>query len=309
MSNPVDKKQDIPFMRTRGYFVFLSVLYILVALYFMAVKGFNFGVDFKGGIKLVYEFSEPTSDGSLREKLESLHLGEIQVVRFGSASANSFLIKVKHQEGRELASEITLQLTSSFGADRVKLLSEESVGPKVGAELRTRGLWAMVITWFLILIYIGFRFDFLFAPGAVVALIHDVIVPLGFFSFFHKEINLPILAAFLTIIGYSINDTIVIYDRIRENLKKLPSSMPLPDIIDRSLTETLSRTIVTSLTVFFAMGILFYLGGAVLHDFAFCMLMGVVSGTYSTIFMASPVYLLLHRLFPGTGMSRGGKRS
>lgn len=295
-----------PFMKYKWYFITVSLLFVSFSFWSMATKGFNWGVDFLGGIKLVYQFGAPVGEGKIRDQLGEMNLGDAQVVRFGEANQNQYLIKVKFQEGRSLTNEITSKLQAVDPT--LTLISEENVGPKVGAELRKKGVMAVILTWVLILIYIGLRFDFLFAPGGIVALIHDVVIPMGFFSYLGIEFNLPILAALLTIIGYSINDTIVIYDRVRENLRKLPSSLPLEEVIDRSVTETMSRTIVTSLTVFFVMFVLFFMGGAVLHDFAFCMLLGVLFGTYSTIFIANPVYLGLQKLFPHLGMARLGRK-
>ena len=289
-------------MKNKVPFILVSVCVIAAGIFVMMTKGFNFGVDFKGGVKLVTQFSDETSEGNLREILEPLELGEVQVVSFGRKADNQFLIKVKHHEGREISQEVSGKLRESHPT--VTILSEETVGAKVGGELRRKGFFALILASILILVYVGIRFDFLFAPGAVLALVHDVLVPTSIFAFLGLEINLPILAAALTIIGYSINDTIVIYDRIRENLRKLPPSLPLTDLIDRSLTETLSRTIVTSLTVFFAVLVLYLLGGAVLKDFSFYMLIGVVAGTYSTLFIATPTYLLLCQLFPKKGLMR-----
>lgn len=301
-------------MRFKWIFISISLVLVLGSLFFIAMHGMNFGVDFKGGIKLVYQFQTSPDDRllgdeNIRTLLEPLGLGDTQIVRFGKESDNSFLIKTKFQENRDVQKEITSFLGKELGQEKVILLSEESVGPRVGADLRKRGTFAIVLTWILILIYIGWRFDFLFAPGAVVALLHDVIVALGFFTLFHKEFSLSILAAVLTLIGYSVNDTIVIYDRVRENLRKLPVSVPLADLVNVSVNETLSRSIITSLTVLFAMIILFIFGGGVIHDFAFFMIVGVIAGSYSTIFIASPVYLALHKLFPKKGIVRGtGKR-
>ncbi|OGQ06680.1 MAG: protein-export membrane protein SecF [Deltaproteobacteria bacterium RIFCSPLOWO2_12_FULL_40_28] len=291
-----------PFMRYRWHFFSVSILFMLASFYMLAFKGFNFGVDFKGGIKLVYQFKENVSENKIREVMEGLSLGEAQIVIYGKKEDNTYLLKVKDQPGRNLPKEISENLSKNTSLSSFTLISEEFVGPKVGAELRRRGFFAIVLTWLLILVYIGFRFDFLFAPGAVIALLHDVMITIGFFIFFGKEFNLPILAALLTITGYSINDTIVIYDRVRENLKKLPSSTPLGDILDQSISETMSRTIVTSLTVLFAVLILYFLGGAVLHDFAFSMIVGIIAGTYSTVFIASPCYLGLCHLFPHQGI-------
>ncbi|MBI2339545.1 MAG: protein translocase subunit SecF [Deltaproteobacteria bacterium] len=298
-----------PFMKWKWHFISISIVLGILSVTFMIERGLNLGVDFRGGIKLVYKFKEPTGDGRIRGLIEGLNVGDVQVVRFGVETENSFLIKIKQQEGREIVKEIMARLNQTLGPDGFTLLSEEMVGAKVGADLRKRGFFAMGLTWLLMLVYIGWRFDFLFSPGAIVALLHDVIISLGFFVFFGKEFNLPILAAVLTLIGYSVNDTVIIFDRIRENLKKLPASVPLSDLVNRSVNETLSRTVITSLTVLFAMVVLFLFGGGVIHDFAFFMVVGAIVGSYSTIFIASPVYLAFNRLFPHRGLVRGiGKR-
>lgn len=296
----------VPFMKFKGLFISLSVFLILTTFYFAVTKGINFGVDFKGGIKMVYQFEEDVGDGRIRDALEPLQLGDFQVVRYGKPEEKTYLIKAKSGENSDVGSLVTARLVETMG--RATQLSEETVGPKVGSELRERGILAMLLTWVFMLIYVGFRFDFLFAPGAVIALIHDVLIGFGFFIFFGKEVNLPILAAALTLIGYSVNDTIVTYDRVRENLRKLPSSLPLADLVNRSIHETMRRTIFTSLTTLFVMIVVFFVGGAVLHDFAFFMVVGVVAGTYSTIFIATPSYLLFARWFPHRGMLRSSKR-
>ncbi len=300
-------RTKFPFMKLRFFFLALSTLFFSLSIFFITKHGFNFGVDFTGGVKLVYKFQTPIGDDKLRSLIAPVGQGEAQIVRFGNGTENSFLIKVRFQEGRDISKEITAELEKQLGASEVTLLSEETVGPNVGADLRRRGIFAVALTMLLILVYIGWRFDFLFSPGAIVALIHDTAVALGFFTFFHKEFNLPILAAVLTLIGYSNNDTIIIYDRVRENLKKLSSNIPLVDLIDISLNETLSRTIVTHLTVLFAMVVLFVFGGGVIHDFAFFMIVGVVVGSYSSIFIASPIYLALHKIFPTKGIVRSKK--
>lgn len=302
MSQPAAQMEPvkIPCMKYKWVFMGVSSVLTLISLFLIFKHGINYGVDFKGGVKSVYQFSKPVGDDELRKSLATEDLGDVELVQFGQAKDNQYLFKVKYQEGKNMADLVT---TALHKVDpQVSRLSEETVGPKAGAELRKRGLMAVILTWILILVYIGFRFDFLFAPGAVIALIHDLTITLGFFTFFHKEFNLPILAAFLTILGYSINDTIIVYDRIREKFKKVPASWPISYVMDKSINETFSRTIVTSLTVLFAMVVLFILGGGVLHDFAFCMIVGVVTGTYSSIFVASPVSLGFYNLFPAKGM-------
>ncbi len=290
-------------MKYKWPFLLVSIFFVCASLYEITVKGFNYGVDFIGGTKIVYSFQDKVAAKDIREATEGLDLGDVQVVQFGGDPAqNQYMLRTKYIEGKNVSDILTGAITQKFGADKVSVLSQEVVGPTVGRDLQIKGIWAVILTCVLILIYVGFRFDAMFAPGGVIALIHDVVVCAGVFAFLGKEFNLPILAALLTILGYSINDTIVIYDRVRENITRLPKSATTVEIIDISVTETMSRTIVTSLTVFFVLLVIFLFGGSVLHDFAFCMLIGVVFGSYSTIFIASPVYVWMQQLFPHRGM-------
>ncbi|MBX7148901.1 protein translocase subunit SecF [bacterium] len=305
---PSTTKFHFPFMQFRNYFMVLSLVFVILGVYAMVNKGFNYGIDFMGGVKLVYKFSNPIGDSDIRRALEKINLADAEVVRFGDAKDNSYLIKVRTLENKDTAKEVTDKLTQELSTQKITLLSEETVGPKVGAELRQKGLMAVVLSLALILVYIGWRFDFLFSPGAIAALAHDTIFALGLFVFLGKEFNLTILTAVLTLIGYSNNDTIIIYDRVRENLKKLPAGVPLVDIIDRSLNETLSRSIITHLTVLFSMIVLFIFGGGVIHDFAFFMIIGVIVGSYSSMFIASPIYLWMQKLFPHKGLLADASR-
>ena len=296
-------KAVFPFMKLKWPFIIISLFFMVASLQQILVKGFNFGVDFKGGSKLIYGFDKNIGSQQIRDVTESLDLGDVQVIEFGVSTAEpQYMLRAKYVDGKDVPKLIDAALVEKFGADKIHKLSEESVGPKVGQDLQKKAILSMVFTCVLILIYVGFRFDFLFAPGGVIALIHDVLISAGFFAYMGKEFNLPILAALLTILGYSINDTVVIYDRIRDNIASLPKRTPLEDIIDVSLTETLSRTIVTSLTVLMVVSVLFYLGGGVIHDFAFCMIIGVIFGSYSSLFIASPVYVWLHKFFPHYGI-------
>lgn len=299
--NTIPTRRLFPFMKMKGLFIGISVLALAVSIYFYATRGLNFGVDFQGGVKLIVQFATDSGEDEIRHALGENDFGEVQVVRFGPAQDKSYMIRARLNEEGTTASLIEGKLKQQFGAS-VNLLSEETVGAKVGADLRKRGMFAMILTWILILIYVGVRFDFLFSPGAVVALLHDVTIVLGFFAFMGKEFNLQILAALLTIIGFSVNDTIIIYDRIRENLSKYGNTLSREDLVNLSVNETLSRTIITSLTVLFVVGVLYFFGGVVLKDFAFAMIVGVVAGSYSTIFVASPLYLLLYRFFPKKGL-------
>ncbi|MBI4126148.1 MAG: protein translocase subunit SecF [Deltaproteobacteria bacterium] len=289
---------NIPFIRYRFWFAAISAAFILWSFFGMGTKGFNYGIDFLGGAKIGYQFDRAIGEDGIRQSLEGLGLGEVSVVRFGPAEEHRMSIKVKAPEQHaEIATTITATLQKTFGAESVKLEQTETVGPKVGQEMRTKAWLTILVSWALMLIYVGYRFDFYFAPGAIVALVHDVTITLGFFVWMGKEINLSILAALLTIIGYSVNDTIVIFDRIRENRSRI-TPVTIDDVVNESVNATLSRTIITSLTVLFVVVILFLTGGGTLHDFAFALIVGVIVGSYSTIFIASPMYIALYRYWP-----------
>ncbi|MCW8893622.1 MAG: protein translocase subunit SecF, partial [Deltaproteobacteria bacterium] len=226
-----------------------------------------------------------------KKSLDTLELGSAVVQRFGD-NQNEFLIRVEQasSELKGLSLEIQNALEQSYDKGSVDIRRVEMVGPQVGKDLRGKGLKAIFYAMLGILAYISWRFEFRFAVGAIVALIHDVVITLGIFSLFGKEIDLPIIAAFLAIIGYSLNDTIIVYDRIRENRGK-HNKETFPFIVNRSINETLSRTLLTSGTTLLVVLALFILGGGVIHNFAFAMLVGVLIGTYSSIFVASPVLI------------------
>lgn len=301
----MEKKLRVyPFMRAQKFFGVVSLILIALSLYFVLTKKLNLGVDFRGGISLIVAFDESVKEADIRTQLDELDVGEIQIVRYDQQNENSFLLRLKESDSaNQLSQTIINKLKAGFD-NNFEILSKESIDSRVGSELLGRGRAAILLSWIFILVYIGFRFDFLFAPGAVLALIHDIIITLGIFAFFELEINLPVLAAGLTIVGYSINDTIVIYDRVRENLLKLPESLGVENLVNRSLSETLARTIVTSLTLIFAVVVLLAFGGEGLFGFALCMLIGVLVGTYSSLFVASPVYLILHRFFPEKSLQK-----
>lgn len=297
--------KPFPFMAFKWPFLLFSILVFTMSVYEIWIDGLNFGVDFKGGSKLIYQFDPSIEAPQIRSALKKLDIGEVELVPFGTeAQENQFIIRAKYVENQDIPQLIAQAFQNEFGQDKTQALSVEVVGPKVGADLQKKGILSLILTCVLILIYIGFRFDFLFSPGAIIALIHDVVITAGIFAFFGKEFNLPILAALLTILGYSINDTIVNYDRIRENLKSLRRSIPLKNILDISLTETFRRSMVTTLTTFIVAVILFFLGGGVLHDFAFCLMIGLIFGAYSSLFIASPIYLGLQKLFPQQGLQK-----
>ncbi|PIR25519.1 MAG: protein translocase subunit SecF [Deltaproteobacteria bacterium CG_4_10_14_0_2_um_filter_43_8] len=284
------------FMKYRVLFLLMSSALVAFSIFAMVKKGFNYGIDFKGGAKLEYQFKEAINEQAIRDALKDLNLGDMNVVRFGDPEERRMSIKVGlPEEHASISDPITAALAKQFGEENVQLDQEVTVGPKVGKDLRTKAWLTILTSWLIMLIYIGFRFDFNFAPGAVVALIHDVTITLGLFAWMGKEINLTILAAILTLIGYSVNDTIVVFDRIRENKADISPSTVL-DVINSSINSTLGRTIITSLTVLFVVLVLFYRGGGTLHDFAFALTVGTIVGTYSSIFVASPLYIWMYRL-------------
>jgi preprotein translocase subunit SecF len=279
---------NIDFIGKRKFAVILSLALILVGLASLIVKGGpNYGIDFAGGSLVQVRFTDSTDAAAIKNALGDLDLGGVVVQHFGD-NPNEFLIRVQGGKGDSLARVISSALTESYGEGQVDLRRVEMVGPQVGKDLRQKGLLAILYAMIGILAYITWRFEFRFAVGAIVALLHDVLITLGVFSLFGKEIDLPIIAAFLAIIGYSLNDTIIVYDRIRENFGKYKKK-GFSDLVNRSINETLSRTILTSGTTLLVVLSLFLFGGGVIHNFAFAMLVGILVGTYSSIFVASPI--------------------
>ncbi len=254
--------------------------------------GLNFGIDFAGGTLVQVKFSEPTQVETIKENLASIGLDRSLIQRFGEKGENEYLIRVEKSASdlEGLSVQIEESLQEAYGKGGVEVRRTEMVGAKVGKDLRKKGILAIVYALIGILIYITWRFEFMFAVGAIIALAHDVMITVGAFSITNKEFTLPIVAAILTIIGYSLNDTIVVYDRIRENRRK-GRKEAFAKIINSSINETISRTLLTSLTTLIVVVILFIFGGGVIHDFAFALMVGVLVGTYSSIFVASPIIL------------------
>ena len=285
-------KSDIQFINYFRLFNFVSLILILISVGFIFYKGLNFGVDFKGGtlIELRVENTE-IGIGDVRQSFIKMNLGDVNVKKFGKG--NDYLIKFEQTDKNKedfienIKTQLSRNLTGNFSFRRV-----ENVGPKVSGELLKSGLIAIVLSLSAMLIYIWIRFEWQFSLGAIIALIHDVIITIGFFSILEFEINLSIVAAVLTIVGYSMNDTVVIFDRVRENLKKY-SSKSINEISNLSINQTLSRTIITSLTTLLALLSIFFFGGKILHGFSFAMILGVIFGTYSSIFIANPILIKL----------------
>ena len=280
----------IAFNKYYNKFNILSVLLVSVSLLFLIFKGLNFGIDFKGGTLIELRSSDNKINvTSLRDNLNQMDLGDVSVKNFGNDT--DYLIKFEISDNKNVIEEIKTNLDKSFG-NTFDFRRVENVGPKVSAELLKSGIIAICVALTLMLIYIWIRFEWQFSLGAILALFHDVIVTLGLFSLLGLEINLSIIAAVLTIVGYSMNDTVVIYDRVRENLRKY-SDIKIYDLTNISINETLSRTLITSVTTLLALLSIFFFGGEILKGFSLAMIFGVIFGTYSSIYIANTVLVRL----------------
>lgn len=278
--------------KRRIAYIFSSALILIGIISLIFHGGPKYSIDFLGGLSIRLKFELPVSEGDVRSALAEIGLGssEVKTIR-EMGEAPEILIRILQDESSIDAQELVRgALSSHFKDNPFEIRSIDNVGPKIGSELRTAAILAVLVTLALILMYLSWRFEFRFGVGAVVAVFHDVMITLGFFSLFNLEISLAIVAAFLTIVGYSLNDTIVIFDRIRENLKK-HSSMKLESLINLSINETLSRTVITSGTTLLVVLSLLILGGQVIRDFALALTIGIVTGTYSTVYIAAPVLL------------------
>lgn len=286
---------SLDFIRKKILFFLFSALLIASSIGLFSINGLNYGIDFKGGIMMeVRSKIGPADIADYRDKLSSLGLGEVSIQEFGEPE--EVLIRIQRQEGDEKAQQRAVQAVKDVLKDTVEYRRTEFVGPKVSEELFMDGLLAVSFAIGAILVYIWFRFEWQFGVGAVVALIHDVISTIGIFALLGMEFNLSTVAAVLTIAGYSINDTVVVYDRVRENLRKY-KKMDLAELLNMSVNETLSRTVMTSVTTMLALLALYILGGEVIRGFSFAMIWGVVIGTYSSICLAVPLltYFTLRR--------------
>ena len=280
----------IAFNKYYNKFNILSVSLVVVSLLLLTFKGLNFGIDFKGGTLIELRASESkTNVSSLRDNLNQMNLGDVSVKKFGNET--DFLIKFENNDNKNVIEEIKTNLDKSFG-NNFNFRRVENVGPKVSAELLKSGIIAISVALILMLIYIWIRFEWQFSLGAILALFHDVIVTLGLFSLLGLEINLSIIAAVLTIVGYSMNDTVVIFDRVRENLRKY-SDIKIFELTNISINETLSRTLITSITTLLALLSIFFFGGEILRGFSLAMIFGVIFGTYSSIYIANTVLVRL----------------
>jgi len=281
----------IAFNRYYNHFNIVSTLLITVSLILLIFKGLNFGIDFKGGTLIELRSSDTKINvTTLRDKFNQMNLGDISVKKFGNDT--DYLIKFENKDDKKnIIESIKTNLEKSFG-NNFDFRRVENVGPKVSAELLKSGVIAISLSLAIMLFYIWIRFEWQFSLGAILALFHDVIVTLGVFSLFSLEINLSIIAAVLTIVGYSMNDTVVIFDRVRENLRKY-SDIKIFELTNISINETLSRTIITSVTTLLALLAIYFFGGEILKGFSLAMILGVVFGTYSSIYIANTVLVRL----------------
>jgi len=283
--------KTIQFNKFYKQFNILSLLLILASLILLLFKGLNYGVDFKGGTLIELRTDQgPSKISSIRDSFSQMNLGDVSVKNFGNET--DYIVKFEKQNSNDpkFIDSIKTKLSSSIG--NVDFRRVENVGPKVSAELLRSGVIAIALSLAAMLLYIWIRFEWQFSLGAIIALFHDVIITLGIFSLFSLEINLSIVAAVLTIVGYSMNDTVVIFDRVRENLKKY-ADIKIFELTNISINETLSRTIITSITTLLALLSIYLFGGEILKGFSLAMILGVIFGTYSSIYIANPILVML----------------
>jgi preprotein translocase subunit SecF len=282
----------IKFNKFYTHFNIISLILVILSLILLTFKGLNYGIDFKGGTLIELRSSDNNINVSnLRDNLNQMDLGDVSVKKFGNDQ--DYLIKFENKnDSKNIIEEIRFNLDKSFG-NNFDFRRVENVGPKVSAELLKSGVIAISVSLALMLIYIWIRFEWQFSLGAIIALFHDVIITLGLFSLLSLEINLSIIAAILTIVGYSMNDTVVIFDRVRENLRKY-SDIKIFELTNISINETLSRTLITSITTLLALFSIFFFGGEILKGFSLAMIFGVIFGTYSSIYIANTVLVRLN---------------
>ncbi len=286
----IPRDTHVPFVNFQRLCAGISLVALLASLLLFAFQGLNYGIDFRGGTLVEIKTQGPADIGQLRDRLGGLGLGDIQIQTFGAP--DDVLIRVQEQTGGERAQQEVVEKMRAALGDTVDYRRIEVVGPTVSQELIEAGILAVVLALLGVLAYIWVRFEWQFSVGAIAALIHDVVLTIGVFSLLQLDFNLSIIAAVLTIVGYSLNDTVVVYDRVRENLRKY-KKMELSQLIDLSINDTLSRTIMTSGTTLLALLALYIFGGEVIRGFVFAMIWGVLVGTYSSIFIAAPLLISL----------------
>jgi len=287
------KDLKIDFMGRRREAIILSAVLILISILALAVRGLNFGLDFTGGTLIEVGYENPVALQTVRAGLATGELPDTTVQHFGTA--RDVLIRIAPEPGKAVGSDLSDRVFGSLSAAAtgpIELRRVEFVGPQVGDELTEDGGLAMLYAILGILVYVALRFEYRFAVGSVIALVHDVLITIGLFALFQIPFDLPVLAAILAVIGYSLNDTIVVFDRIRENFRKIRKGDAV-SIINTSLNQTISRTLVTSLTTLLVLSALFLFGGEIIHSFALALIVGVVVGTYSSIYVASTSIILM----------------
>ena len=304
--NLVPADINLRFISKRKAFFVFSAFLVAASVALFTLKGLSYGIDFQGGIMIEVRMSEAGAIGDMRSKLSDLDLGEVALQEFGQPT--DILIRVQRQEGGEAAQQAALAKVKGALGPGVEYRRTEFVGPKVSKELFWDGVMAVSYAILAILVYIWFRFEWQFGLGAVTALLHDVLSTIGIFALLGFEFNLSTVAAILTIAGYSINDTVVVYDRVRENLRKF-KKMSLPELLNDSINQTLSRTLMTSVSTLLALFSLYFLGGEVIRDFSFAMIWGVIIGTYSSICLAVPLLLYLNIRRDGGPARETGKEA
>jgi len=287
------KNTNYQIIPRRWIMISVSLVVILAGLVSLVVKGGpDYGIDFQGGYKFIVKFSGATELSQVREVVNGLGYSHSQVQDFGSEHEVVITLPLDETPTAAVAGSdpVQAQLSEALRARfPVVEISKEKVGPKIGGELRTQALWSIFYSLLGLIVYITWRFEFRFSIAAIVALMHNVIIMIGFFSLLNKQIDLTVLGALLTLVGYSINDTIVVFDRIRENLRARRRDQSYAELVNVSINQTLSRTIITGGSVLIVVAMLFFFGGAVIHDFAFTLFVGTLVGTYSSIFIASPI--------------------
>lgn len=291
------------FVKNIGLFGGISVFLVVASLIYLSIRGINYGIDFKGGTEIQVKFAQPVTIEQVRSSVEGMNLGEVGVQSFGEGS--EFIVRFIGEKGatdketnEKLNASITQvkeKLTTQFASSGVDIRRVDTVGPQVGAELKRNGFLAVFYCLLVILIYISIRFDYKFGPGAVACLFHDAVITLAIFMLVGKEVNVPILAAILSLIGFSLNDTIVVFDRIRET-EHVYKNKGYGFIINRSINDMLSRTLITSGTVFVTALCLYIFAGGVVSDIAFAISVGIFFGTYSSVYVAAPLILVMEKL-------------
>jgi preprotein translocase subunit SecF len=289
-------KYNINFTSKFPVAVILSALLVIASIVMFVNKGLNYGVDFRGGAEIQVKFGSKLKLNDLRDSLKKSGFSSSSVQSIGDEDDNEYMIKVAAAEKNlnKVTDSITKMLASDFKSLNPDIQKTDIVGPKAGEQLRISGFQAMVWALLMIMIYIALRFDYKYSPGAIVALVHDVVIIIGIFVLLQKEFSLQIVGALLAVIGYSVNDTVVVYDRVREHEEK-DGSKKLGSLINIALNETLSRTLLTSITTLIVAAIMFFMGGGVIHDFFFAITLGVIIGTYSSLFVAAPTILFFDK--------------